>query len=168
MFESMSDRMKSVIDEVTAAKRMVVLFLDELHTVIGAGSAEGAPMDAASMLKPALARGDLQIIGATTIAEYRRHIEEDAALERRFQPIVVDEPSVAQTVAILLGLRERYERHHRVRISDSATVAAAEFEGPDASVLENLAQRALQHMRSLGQVFVAVPFPEPLEHHCRR
>ncbi len=120
-------RMKSVIDEVTSANRMVVLFLDELHTVIGAGSAEGAPMDAASMLKPALARGDLQIIGATTIAEYRRHIEKDAALERRFQPIFVDEPSVAQTVAILLGLRDRYERHHRVRITDAAAVAAAEL-----------------------------------------
>ena len=118
-------RLTEVIDEVLAANRGVVLFLDELHTVIGAGSAEGGAMDAASMLKPALARGGLQVIGATTVDEYRRHIERDAALERRFQPIVVDEPSVADTVAILRGLRERYESHHRVRITDAATEAAA-------------------------------------------
>jgi len=118
-------RLTSVIDEVMAADREVVLFLDELHTVIGAGTAEGAPMDAGSMLKPALARGGLQLIGATTVEEYRRHIERDAALERRFQPILVGEPSVADTVRILRGLRGRYESHHRVRIGEAAIEAAA-------------------------------------------
>ncbi len=121
------ERLKGVIDEVTAARRSVVLFIDELHTVVGAGSAEGAPMDAGSMLKPALARGELQVIGATTVEEYRRHIEKDPALERRFQPILVAEPSVVQTIAILHGLRNRYEAHHRVRITDEAMVAAAEL-----------------------------------------
>jgi ATP-dependent Clp protease ATP-binding subunit ClpC len=120
------ERLTAVIDEVTAAARMVVLFLDELHTVIGAGAgAEGGAMDASSMLKPALARGDLQLIGATTVDEYRRHIERDPALERRFQPILVAEPSVADTIAILRGVRKRYELHHRVRITDEATDAAA-------------------------------------------
>jgi ATP-dependent Clp protease ATP-binding subunit ClpC len=118
-------RLTAVIDEVVAADRDVVLFLDELHTVIGAGGAEGAPMDAGSMLKPALARGGLQLIGATTVEEYRRHIERDGALERRFQPILVGEPSVTDTVAILLGLRDRYESHHRVRITEAAVEAAA-------------------------------------------
>jgi ATP-dependent Clp protease ATP-binding subunit ClpC len=118
-------RLTAVIDEVVAADRDVVLFLDELHTVIGAGGAEGAPMDAGSMLKPALARGGLQLIGATTVEEYRRHIERDGALERRFQPILVGEPSVADTVSILLGLRDRYESHHRVRITGAAVEAAA-------------------------------------------
>ena len=120
------ERLTAVIDEVTAAARMVVLFLDELHTVIGAGAgAEGGAMDASSMLKPALARGDLQLIGATTVDEYRRHIERDPALERRFQPILVAEPSVADTIAILRGVRKRYELHHRVRVTDEATDAAA-------------------------------------------
>jgi ATP-dependent Clp protease ATP-binding subunit ClpC len=120
------ERLTAVIDEVTAAARTVVLFLDELHTVIGAGAgAEGGAMDASSMLKPALARGDLQLVGATTVDEYRRHIERDPALERRFQPILVAEPSVADTVAILRGIRHRYESHHRVRITDEATDAAA-------------------------------------------
>ena len=121
------ERIKGVIDEVTSAQRSVVLFLDELHTIIGAGSAEGAPMDAASMLKPALARGELQVIGATTVEDYRRYIEKDPALERRFQPIMVNEPSVIQTIAILHGLRNRYESHHHVRITDAAMVAAAEL-----------------------------------------
>jgi ATP-dependent Clp protease ATP-binding subunit ClpC len=120
-------RLTEVIDEVLGTDRGVVLFLDELHTVIGAGSAEGGAMDAASMLKPALARGGLQVIGATTVDEYRRHIERDAALERRFAPINVDEPSVPDTVAILRGLRERYESHHRVRVTDGATDAAAQL-----------------------------------------
>ncbi|MGH3787560.1 MAG: ATP-dependent Clp protease ATP-binding subunit [Pseudonocardiaceae bacterium] len=120
------ERLTAVINEVTAAARTVVLFLDELHTVIGAGAgAEGGAMDAGSMLKPALARGDLQLVGATTVDEYRRHIERDPALERRFQPILVAEPSVEDTVAILRGLRKRYEVHHRVRITDEATDAAA-------------------------------------------
>ncbi|WP_084211720.1 ATP-dependent Clp protease ATP-binding subunit [Pseudonocardia acaciae] len=119
------ERLTAVIDEVVAADRTVVLFLDELHTVVGAGAAEGGAMDAGSMLKPALARGGLQLIGATTVEEYRRHIERDAALERRFQPIVVTESSVADTVEILRGLREHYQEHHRVRITDEATEAAA-------------------------------------------
>jgi ATP-dependent Clp protease ATP-binding subunit ClpC len=119
------ERLTAVIDEVTAAARMVVLFLDELHTVIGAGAGEGAAMDAASILKPALARGDLQVIGATTVEEYRRHIERDSALERRFAPILVSEPSVEDTIAIVRGLRKRYESHHRVRITDEAAEAAA-------------------------------------------
>ncbi len=120
------ERLKGVIDEVTAAERDVILFIDELHTVVGAGAAEGS-MDAGNMLKPALARGELQVIGATTIDEYRRHIEKDAALERRFQPILVPEPSVEDTIEILRGLRDRYEAHHQVRITDEAIVAAAEL-----------------------------------------
>jgi ATP-dependent Clp protease ATP-binding subunit ClpC len=119
-------RLTGVIDEVVAAERSIVLFLDELHVVIGAGSAEGAPMDAATMLKPALARGALQLIGATTVKEYRR-IEKDTALERRFEPVHVAEPTVEATIAILRGLRSRYEQHHGVQISDAALVAAAEL-----------------------------------------
>ena len=102
----------------------MILFIDELHTVVGAGAAEGA-MDASNLLKPMLARGELHTIGATTLDEYRKHIEKDAALERRFQPVVVDQPTVEETISILRGLRERYEVHHGVRITDSALVAAA-------------------------------------------
>jgi len=120
------ERLKGVMDEVRKAAGQIVLFLDELHTVVGAGAAEGA-MDASNMLKPALARGELQCIGATTSDEYRKNIEKDAALERRFQPIVVGEPSVADTVLILQGLRDKYEAHHAVTIDDSALVAAAEL-----------------------------------------
>jgi len=120
------ERLKGVMDEVRKAAGQVILFLDELHTVVGAGAAEGA-MDASNMLKPALARGELQCIGATTLDEYRKNIEKDAALERRFQPIVVGEPSVADTVEILRGLRDKYEAHHTVKIDDSALVAAAEL-----------------------------------------
>ncbi len=120
------ERLKGVMDEVRKAAGQVVLFLDELHTVVGAGAAEGA-MDASNLLKPALARGELQCIGATTSDEYRKNIEKDAALERRFQPIVVGEPSVADTVLILQGLRDKYEAHHAVTIDDSALVAAAEL-----------------------------------------
>ncbi len=120
-------RLTNVIDEVVVADRSIVLFVDEIHMVVGAGSAEGAPMDAASILKPALARGDLRLIGATTPQEYRRHIEKDAALERRFEPVRVAEPTVAATIAILRGLRTRYEQHHDVRITDAALVAAAEL-----------------------------------------
>jgi len=120
-------RLTGVIDEVVAAERTIVLFVDELHAVVGAGSAEGAPMDAASMLKPALARGELRMIGATTAGEYRRHIEKDAALERRFEPVRINEPTVAATIAILRGLRPRYETHHDVRIDDAALVSAAEL-----------------------------------------
>jgi ATP-dependent Clp protease ATP-binding subunit ClpB len=118
------DRLKAVLKEVQDAEGQVVLFIDELHTLIGAGAAEGA-MDAANLLKPALARGELRAIGATTLDEYRKHIEKDAALERRFQPVFVDQPSVEDTVSILRGLKERYEVHHKVRIKDSALVAAA-------------------------------------------
>ena len=120
------ERLKGVMDEVRKAAGQVILFLDELHTVVGAGAAEGA-MDASNMLKPALARGELQCIGATTLDEYRKNIEKDAALERRFQPIVIGEPSVADTVEILRGLRDKYEAHHTVTIDDSALIAAAEL-----------------------------------------
>ncbi|MEO6083020.1 MAG: ATP-dependent Clp protease ATP-binding subunit [Umezawaea sp.] len=121
------ERLQGVIDEVSAANRMVVLFLDELHTVVGAGSAEGAPMDAANMLKPALSSGRLQVVGATTVEDYRRHIAKDPALERRFQPILVNEPSREEAIAILRGLRGRYESHHGVRVTDEALTAAVEL-----------------------------------------
>jgi ATP-dependent Clp protease ATP-binding subunit ClpB len=120
------ERLKAVLKEVQDAGGQVVLFLDELHTIVGAGAAEGA-VDAANLLKPMLARGELRAVGATTLDEYRKHIEKDAALERRFQPVLVDEPSVEDTIAILRGLKERYEVHHKVRIQDSATIAAAEL-----------------------------------------
>jgi ATP-dependent Clp protease ATP-binding subunit ClpB len=118
------ERLKALIKEVTDSNGEVILFIDELHTIVGAGAAEGAA-DAANMLKPALARGELRCIGATTLSEYRKHIEKDAALERRFQPVMVAEPSVEDTIAILRGLAERYEVHHGVRIQDAALVAAA-------------------------------------------
>jgi ATP-dependent Clp protease ATP-binding subunit ClpB len=118
------ERLKAVLKEVTDSDGSIILFIDELHTVVGAGAAEGS-MDASNLLKPMLARGELHCIGATTLNEYRKHIEKDAALERRFQPIVVDQPSVEDTISILRGLRERYEVHHGVRITDSALVAAA-------------------------------------------
>jgi ATP-dependent Clp protease ATP-binding subunit ClpB len=112
------DRLKAVLKEIEAAAGGIILFIDELHTLVGAGSAEGA-VDAANMLKPALARGDLRCIGATTLDEYRKHIEKDKALERRFQPVFIGEPSVEDTVAILRGLKERYEVHHGIRIRDA-------------------------------------------------
>lgn len=118
------DRLKAVLKEVTESEGQIILFIDELHTVVGAGAAEGA-MDAGNLLKPMLARGELRCIGATTLDEYRKHIEKDAALERRFQPVYVDQPSVEDTISILRGLKERYELHHGVKISDSALVAAA-------------------------------------------
>ena len=118
------ERLKAVLKEVSASEGRIVLFIDELHTVVGAGAAEGA-VDAANLLKPMLARGELHAIGATTLDEYRKHIEKDAALERRFQPVVVGEPTVEDTISILRGLRERYEIHHGVRILDAALVAAA-------------------------------------------
>jgi ATP-dependent Clp protease ATP-binding subunit ClpC len=120
------ERLKSVMDEVTAAEGDLILFIDELHTVVGAGAAEGS-MDAGNMLKPALSRGELHVIGATTVDEYRKYVEKDAALERRFQPILVPEPSVEDTIAILRGLRDRYEAHHQVRYSEEALIAAAEL-----------------------------------------
>jgi len=118
------ERLKAVIEEVQRARGEIILMIDELHTVVGAGAAQGA-MDASNMLKPALARGELQCIGATTLDEYHKYIEKDAALERRFAPVYVDEPSVEETIQILRGLRDRYEAHHRVRFSDEALVAAA-------------------------------------------
>jgi ATP-dependent Clp protease ATP-binding subunit ClpB len=118
------ERLKAVLNEITDAAGGILLFVDEMHTVVGAGAAEGA-MDAGNMLKPLLARGELHMIGATTLDEYRKHIEKDAALERRFQPLLVEEPSVEATISILRGLKERYEIHHGVRITDPATIAAA-------------------------------------------
>jgi ATP-dependent Clp protease ATP-binding subunit ClpB len=118
------DRLKAVLKEVTEAEGQIILFIDELHTLVGAGAAEGS-MDASNMLKPALARGELRAIGATTLNEYRKYIEKDPALERRFQPVLVGEPSIEDTIAILRGLKERYEVHHGVRIQDAAIVAAA-------------------------------------------
>ena len=120
------ERLKAVLKEVTAAQGHVIMFIDELHTLVGAGAAEGGN-DAANLLKPALARGDLRCIGATTLDEYRKHIEKDKALERRFQPVMIEEPSVDDTVAILRGLKEKYEIHHGIRIRDAALIAAAKL-----------------------------------------
>ncbi|HSM58428.1 MAG TPA: AAA family ATPase, partial [Candidatus Sulfomarinibacteraceae bacterium] len=135
------ERLKAVLKEIGESEGRIVLFIDELHTMVGAGAAEGA-MDASNMLKPMLARGELHMIGATTLNEYRQHIEKDAALERRFQPVFVDEPSVEDTISILRGLKERYEVHHGVRITDSAVIAAStlahryltERQLPDAAI----------------------------------
>ena len=118
------ERLKAVLKEIVDSEGQIVTFIDELHTIVGAGAAEGA-MDAGNMLKPMLARGELRAIGATTLDEYRQHIEKDPALERRFQPVLVEEPSVEDTIGILRGLKERYEVHHGVRIQDPALVAAA-------------------------------------------
>ena len=118
------ERLKAVLSEVQAEGGRIILFIDELHTIVGAGKAEGA-MDAGNLLKPALARGELHCVGATTLDEYRKHIEKDAALARRFQPVFIAEPSVEDTISILRGLKEKYELHHGVRITDSALVAAA-------------------------------------------
>ena len=120
------ERLKAVMDEIRAAQGEIVLFIDEIHTVVGAGAAEGA-IDASNMLKPALSRGELQCVGATTLDEYRKHIERDAALARRFSPVYIDEPSVEETVEILRGIRPRYESHHKVQIEDEALVAAAQL-----------------------------------------
>jgi ATP-dependent Clp protease ATP-binding subunit ClpB len=120
------ERLKAVIKEVTDSDGQIILFIDEIHTLIGAGAAQGS-MDAANILKPALARGDLRCIGATTLDEYQKYIEKDPALERRFQKVFVDEPTVEETISILRGLKERYEVHHGIKISDSAIVAAAEL-----------------------------------------
>ena len=118
------ERLKAVVKELTESEGQYITFIDELHTIVGAGAAEGA-VDASNMLKPPLARGELHVIGATTLDEYRKHVEKDPALERRFQPVLVGEPSVADTIAILRGLKEKYEVHHGVRITDNALVAAA-------------------------------------------
>ncbi|PSJ51355.1 ATP-dependent chaperone ClpB [Kumtagia ephedrae] len=118
------ERLKAVLNEVTSADGQIILFIDEMHTLVGAGKADGA-MDASNLLKPALARGELHCVGATTLDEYRKHVEKDAALARRFQPVFIDEPTVEDTISILRGLKEKYEQHHKVRISDSALVSAA-------------------------------------------
>ncbi len=120
------ERLKAAIEEIQRSEGEIILFIDELHTVVGAGAAQGA-MDASNMLKPALARGELQCIGATTLDEYHKHIEKDAALERRFAPVYVDEPSIDDTIEMLRGLRDRYEAHHKVHFSDEALIAAAKL-----------------------------------------
>ncbi|WP_052684770.1 ATP-dependent Clp protease ATP-binding subunit [Lentzea aerocolonigenes] len=162
------ERLEAVIKEVAASDRMVVLFIDELHTVVGAGSAEGAPMDAANMLKPVLTTGRLQVIGATTAEDYRRYVVKDAALERRFQPILVAEPSPDEAIAMLRGLRARYETHHGVRIADEAIVAAVQLSAryvterflPDKAV--DLVDRASARVR-LRERSALPPDPVPLE-----
>ena len=120
------ERLKAVLEEVTKSEGDIILFIDEMHTVVGAGAAQGS-MDASNLLKPALARGQLRCIGATTLNEYRKYIEKDKALERRFQQVMVDQPSPEDTVSILRGLKERYETHHGVRIRDEALLAAAKL-----------------------------------------
>src|SRR5690606_5987922 len=120
------ERLKSVVKEVTESDGTIILFIDEIHTLVGAGGGEGA-MDAANILKPALARGELRAIGATTLNEYQTYFEKDKALERRFQKVLVDEPSVEDAISILRGLKDRYENHHQVRIKDEAIIAAVEL-----------------------------------------
>src|ERR671921_369924 len=120
------ERMQQMLKELQQEEKDIILFIDELHTIVGAGGADGA-VNASNMLKPALARGELQVVGATTLDEYRKHVEKDPALERRFQPVLVDEPTVDETVSILFGLRDRYEAHHRVKISEEAVIAAAQL-----------------------------------------
>src|SRR6202046_2920200 len=121
------ERVKRIIDEIREHRDELVIFIDELHTLVGAGAGAEGGMDAGNMLKPALARGELHIVGATTLDEYRKNIEKDAALARRFQPVLVPEPTVDDTIAILRGLRDRYEAHHQVRYADEALVAATEL-----------------------------------------
>ncbi|MFE6745742.1 ATP-dependent Clp protease ATP-binding subunit [Kitasatospora purpeofusca] len=159
------ERLKNVIDEVTAAEQSVILFLDELHTVVGAGGGGEGSMDAGNILKPALARGELSVVGATTLDEYRRYVEKDAALERRFQPVLVPEPTVEETVEILRGLRDAYEAHHQVRFTDEALDAAATLSDryvsdrflPDKAIdlLDQAGARV--RLRSLGGSTVAMP-----------
>src|SRR5206468_256566 len=120
------ERLKAVLNEIIAAQGNIILFIDEMHTLVGAGKAEGA-MDASNLLKPALARGELHCVGATTLDEYRKHVEKDAALARRFQPVFVTEPSVEDTISILRGIKEKYEEHHKVTITDSTLVSAAQL-----------------------------------------
>src|SRR3954454_24629215 len=162
------ERLKAVLTEISAAAGEIILFIDELHTLVGAGKAEGA-MDASNMLKPALARGELHCVGATTLDEYRKHIEKDAALARRFQPVVVSEPSVEDTISILRGIKEKYEVHHGVRITDGAIVAAATLSNryiterhlPDKAI--DLIDEAASRLR-----IAAESKPEPIDELDRR
>src|SRR6266508_2315005 len=163
------ERLKAVLNEIKASDGQIILFIDELHTIVGAGAAEGA-VDAANMLKPMLARGELRCVGATTLDEYRKHIEKDAALERRFQPIFVGEPSAADTIAILRGLKERYEAHHGLTIRDPALVAAAilsdryisDRQLPDKAI--DLVDEAARRVRQLEIELASNPDDrEPLE-----
>ncbi|WP_051741549.1 AAA family ATPase [Kitasatospora sp. MBT66] len=159
------ERLKNVIDEVTAAEQSVILFLDELHTVVGAGGGGEGSMDAGNILKPALARGELSVVGATTLDEYRRYVEKDAALERRFQPVLVPEPTVEETIEILRGLRDAYEAHHQVRFTDEALDAAATLSDryvsdrflPDKAIDLVDQAGARVRLRSLGGSTVAMP-----------
>ena len=144
------ERLKKVVNEVLAAKN-VILFIDEFHTIVGAGSAEGS-MDASNILKPFLARGELQLIGATTLKEYKKYIEKDAALERRFQPVTVGEPTVEETVEILKGIRDKYEAHHSVTITDDALKAAATLSSryiTDRFLMRRHLKNVLDHRQSL-------------------
>ncbi len=121
------ERLKSVVNEVIKSEGEIILFIDEIHTLVGAGKSEGGAMDAANILKPALARGELRSIGATTLNEYQKYFEKDKALERRFQIVMVDEPSEMDAISILRGLKEKYENHHKVRIKDEAIIAAVQL-----------------------------------------
>ena len=149
------ERLKAVLAEVQAAEGEVVVFIDELHTLVGAGAAEGS-MDASNLLKPALARGELHCVGATTLDEYRKYIEKDAALARRFQTVFVAEPTVADTISILRGLKEKYELHHGIRIADSALVTASVLSNryisdrflPDKAI--DLVDEAAQYRNGIG------------------
>ena len=162
------ERLKTTIEEVQKAQGEIILFIDELHTVVGAGAAQGA-VDASNMLKPALARGELRCIGATTLNEYRQHIEKDSALERRFAPIYVDEPSVEDTIGILRGVRERYEKHHQVSFTDEALVAAAKLSHRYVTD-RNLPDKAIDLMDEAGAGLRVALFtqPEPLKDAKRR
>src|SRR3954463_12225514 len=162
------ERLKAVLQEVTSSSGSIILFIDEMHTIVGAGKADGA-MDASNLLKPALARGELHCIGATTLDEYRKHVEKDAALARRFQPVFVDEPTVEDTISILRGLKDKYEQHHGVRITDSALVAAPTL--PNRSITDRfLPDKAIDLVdEAAARVRMAVDSkPEELDEIDRR
>ena len=154
------ERLKSMIDELSADKD-AILFIDEIHTIVGAGASEGG-FDASNILKPALARGEIQVIVATTIDEYRQYIEKDAALERRFQPVIINEPSIEEAKQILYGLREKYEAHHRVKITDSAIEAAVEL---SARYITDrfLPDKAIDLMDEAASKVKLARFPSPMK-----
>ena len=154
------ERLKAVIEEVTSSDGEIILFIDEMHTVVGAGSAQGS-MDASNLLKPALARGQLRCIGATTINEYRQFIEKDKALERRFQQVMIDQPSPEDTVSILRGLKPRYEAHHGVRIRDEALLAAAKLSHryiPDRFLPDKVRFNTLHYYGTHRRIFINLTF----------